>query len=134
MTRMTQLELVLWAVLLIVQGLACAGLVLGAYLWTQQPATTIDSAKTSVSTEHLAKLQNRESQFDRAQLNNLLDYCVGLEKMIDGHQRAAADIVSQARKMSLFFIAVLVMSLLLEVAIILRGRSRQLQGATAARS
>jgi hypothetical protein len=128
MTYMTQRELVLWAVLLIVQGLACAGLVLGAYLWTQQPMTTIDSAKARTSTEHLTKLKNPQEQLDRARLNNLVDYCVGLEKMIDGHQRVAAEIVGQARKLVLFFIAVLVISVAVEVAIILQGRRREARG------
>lgn len=128
MASMTQRELVLWAVLLIVQGLACAGLALGAYLWTQQPATTIAGAPAGTSTEHLTKLKNREG-LDRAQLNSLVDYCVGLQEMLDGHQRVAADVVGQARKLTLFFIAVLVISVILEVSIILQGRSRLTRGA-----
>jgi hypothetical protein len=126
---MTQRELVLWAVLLIVQGLTCAGLVLGAYLWTQQSMTTIGSVKASTSTEHLTKLKNPEEQLERAQLNNLVDYCVGLEKMIDGHQRVAAEIVGQARKLALFFIVVLAISVVVEVAIILQRRGQPARGA-----
>jgi preprotein translocase subunit SecG len=121
MQRITRLEVVLWALLLIGQVLVCAALGLGVYLTTQKSSTLTGPAAT-LSVEHLAKLKGPEKPLDSTQVGNLVDYCIGLEKIINAHQRAAAEISTRSTELTLFFIAVLVLSVLLEIAILARGR------------